>query len=195
MYRLGSLIPVSTSSRRPTCRRARRRTFSCRASSGRIWFRRCRRPAVASRSAPADRPSRRTAGSSCRTTTAALLRPRTPNGRLMVYATQELPDCRVDAAGDRHHCEVGRRARRRGHAAADGAGAQHHRPSDDARRARGQTGACTSCRATRAIFRADPDVATSITNGDGEFAFLAVPAGQYVIQTVRVPRSGRGTRL
>jgi protocatechuate 3,4-dioxygenase beta subunit len=38
----------------------------------------------------------------------------------------------------------------------------------------------------------DPDVATSITNGDGEFAFLAVPAGQYVIQTVRVPRPGPG---
>ena len=39
---------------------------------------------------------------------------------------------------------------------------------------------------------ADPDVATSITNGDGEFAFLAVPAGQYVIQTVRVPRPAPG---
>ena len=39
---------------------------------------------------------------------------------------------------------------------------------------------------------ADPDVATSITNSDGEFAFLAVPAGQYVIQTVRVPRPGPG---
>ena len=32
MYRLGSLIPASTSSRRPTCRRARRRTSSCRVS-------------------------------------------------------------------------------------------------------------------------------------------------------------------
>jgi Carboxypeptidase regulatory-like domain len=35
---------------------------------------------------------------------------------------------------------------------------------------------------------ADPDVATAITDADGTFAFLAVPAGQYVIQTVRVPR-------
>ncbi len=34
----------------------------------------------------------------------------------------------------------------------------------------------------------DPDVATSITDQDGTFMFLAVPAGQYVIQTVRVPR-------
>ena len=34
----------------------------------------------------------------------------------------------------------------------------------------------------------DPDVATSITDADGSFMFLAVPAGQYVIQTVRVPR-------
>ncbi|HUL73456.1 MAG TPA: carboxypeptidase-like regulatory domain-containing protein [Vicinamibacterales bacterium] len=35
---------------------------------------------------------------------------------------------------------------------------------------------------------ADPDVATSITDADGSFMFLAVPSGQYVIQTVRVPR-------
>lgn len=35
---------------------------------------------------------------------------------------------------------------------------------------------------------ADPDVATTITDADGSFEFLAVPAGQYVIQTVRVPR-------
>jgi protocatechuate 3,4-dioxygenase beta subunit len=34
----------------------------------------------------------------------------------------------------------------------------------------------------------DPDIATSITDQDGTFMFLAVPAGQYVIQTVRVPR-------
>ncbi len=34
----------------------------------------------------------------------------------------------------------------------------------------------------------DPDVATSITDADGNFMFLAVPAGQYVIETVRVPR-------
>jgi hypothetical protein len=39
----------------------------------------------------------------------------------------------------------------------------------------------------------DPDIATSITNADGEFMFLAVPAGQYVIQTVRVPRPGPGS--
>ncbi|MFI5177602.1 MAG: carboxypeptidase regulatory-like domain-containing protein [Vicinamibacterales bacterium] len=35
---------------------------------------------------------------------------------------------------------------------------------------------------------ADPDVATSVTDADGSFMFLAVPSGQYVIQTVRVPR-------
>jgi uncharacterized protein (DUF2141 family) len=36
----------------------------------------------------------------------------------------------------------------------------------------------------------DPDVATSITDANGDFQFLAVPAGQYVIQTVRIPRGG-----
>jgi hypothetical protein len=36
----------------------------------------------------------------------------------------------------------------------------------------------------------DPDVATAITDVQGEFAFLAVPPGQYVIQTVRAPRGG-----
>jgi len=35
---------------------------------------------------------------------------------------------------------------------------------------------------------ADPDVATTITAADGSFVFLGVPAGQYVIQTLRVPR-------
>lgn len=38
----------------------------------------------------------------------------------------------------------------------------------------------------------DPDVATSITDANGEFMFLAIPAGQYAIQTVRVPRSQGG---
>ena len=66
--------------------------------------------------------------------------PAAPNGRLMVYATQVLPDRRIDAAGDCGHRQVGRRARRRGHAVADGAGAQHHRSSDDARRPRGELG-------------------------------------------------------
>jgi protocatechuate 3,4-dioxygenase beta subunit len=46
---------------------------------------------------------------------------------------------------------------------------------------------------------ADPDVATAITNTNGEFMFIGVPAGQYVIQTVRVPspqpRSGPVTAL
>ena len=36
---------------------------------------------------------------------------------------------------------------------------------------------------------ADPDVAVAITDGDGSFMLLAVPAGQYVIQTVRPPRA------
>jgi 5-hydroxyisourate hydrolase-like protein (transthyretin family) len=36
---------------------------------------------------------------------------------------------------------------------------------------------------------ADPDVATTITDQNGEFAFLGVPAGQYVIQTVRPGRN------
>lgn len=35
---------------------------------------------------------------------------------------------------------------------------------------------------------ADPDVATAITGEDGRFMFFGVPAGNYVIQTVRVPR-------
>jgi protocatechuate 3,4-dioxygenase beta subunit len=35
----------------------------------------------------------------------------------------------------------------------------------------------------------DPDVATAITATDGSFMFLGVPSGQYVIQTVRTPRS------
>ena len=39
---------------------------------------------------------------------------------------------------------------------------------------------------------ADPDVATGITDADGSFMFLGVPMGQYVIQTVRVPRGMRG---
>jgi protocatechuate 3,4-dioxygenase beta subunit len=38
----------------------------------------------------------------------------------------------------------------------------------------------------------DPDIATTITDSNGEFQFLAVPAGQYVIQTVRVPRGIAG---
>ncbi len=33
----------------------------------------------------------------------------------------------------------------------------------------------------------DPDVATAVTDQTGAFMFLAVPAGQYVIQTSRVP--------
>ena len=37
---------------------------------------------------------------------------------------------------------------------------------------------------------ADPTVATAITDADGAFMFLGVPQGQYVIQTVRVPRGG-----
>ena len=36
----------------------------------------------------------------------------------------------------------------------------------------------------------DPDVATAVTAADGSFMFLGVPAGQYVIQTLRVPRGG-----
>ncbi|MGE5833555.1 MAG: carboxypeptidase regulatory-like domain-containing protein [Acidobacteriota bacterium] len=35
---------------------------------------------------------------------------------------------------------------------------------------------------------ADPDVATAITAADGSFMFIGVPAGQYVIQTLRMPR-------
>jgi hypothetical protein len=35
----------------------------------------------------------------------------------------------------------------------------------------------------------DPDVAMAITDTDGSFMFLAVPSGQYVIQTVRAPRA------
>lgn len=35
---------------------------------------------------------------------------------------------------------------------------------------------------------ADPDVATTITAADGSFMFIGVPAGQYVIQTLRMPR-------
>jgi protocatechuate 3,4-dioxygenase beta subunit len=38
----------------------------------------------------------------------------------------------------------------------------------------------------------DPDVATSITDADGTFMFLAIPAGQYLMQTVRVPRPQPG---
>ncbi len=34
----------------------------------------------------------------------------------------------------------------------------------------------------------DPDVATAVTASDGSFMFLGVPAGQYVIQTLRMPR-------
>lgn len=34
----------------------------------------------------------------------------------------------------------------------------------------------------------DPDVATTVTAADGSFMFLGVPAGQYVIQTLRIPR-------
>jgi protocatechuate 3,4-dioxygenase beta subunit len=34
----------------------------------------------------------------------------------------------------------------------------------------------------------DPDVATAVTDSTGSFSFLAVPAGQYVIQTTRVAR-------
>jgi hypothetical protein len=34
----------------------------------------------------------------------------------------------------------------------------------------------------------DPDVATAVTDSTGSFMFLAVPAGQYVIQTSRIPR-------
>jgi hypothetical protein len=36
---------------------------------------------------------------------------------------------------------------------------------------------------------ADPAVATAITDADGSFMFIGVPAGQYVAQTVRVPRA------
>src|SRR5262249_29871511 len=36
------------------------------------------------------------------------------------------------------------------------------------------------------------DVATSITDHEGAFMFLAIPAGQYAIQTVRVPRAQIG---
>jgi protocatechuate 3,4-dioxygenase beta subunit len=35
---------------------------------------------------------------------------------------------------------------------------------------------------------ADPDVATAVTAADGSFMFFGVPAGQYLIQTLRVPR-------
>jgi protocatechuate 3,4-dioxygenase beta subunit len=35
----------------------------------------------------------------------------------------------------------------------------------------------------------DPDVAVAITDREGTFMFLGVPAGQYVIQTVRPPRA------
>ena len=42
---------------------------------------------------------------------------------------------------------------------------------------------------------ADPDVATTITDQNGEFSFLAVPAGQYVIQTVRPGRSAGGPQV
>jgi hypothetical protein len=38
----------------------------------------------------------------------------------------------------------------------------------------------------------DPDVATSITDTNGDFTFLAVPAGQYIIQTIRPGRSAMG---
>jgi hypothetical protein len=34
----------------------------------------------------------------------------------------------------------------------------------------------------------DPDVATAVTASDGSFMFFGVPAGQYLIQTVRMPR-------
>jgi hypothetical protein len=34
----------------------------------------------------------------------------------------------------------------------------------------------------------DPDVATAVTAADGSFMFFGVPAGQYLIQTVRMPR-------
>jgi len=34
----------------------------------------------------------------------------------------------------------------------------------------------------------DPNVATTVTDSNGEFQFLGVPAGQYVIQTSRMPR-------
>ncbi|HEY7475614.1 MAG TPA: carboxypeptidase-like regulatory domain-containing protein, partial [Vicinamibacterales bacterium] len=34
----------------------------------------------------------------------------------------------------------------------------------------------------------DPDVATAVTAADGSFMFFGVPAGQYLIQTLRVPR-------
>ena len=34
----------------------------------------------------------------------------------------------------------------------------------------------------------DPSIATAVTDTNGAFAFLAVPSGQYVIQTVRAPR-------
>ena len=37
----------------------------------------------------------------------------------------------------------------------------------------------------------DPDMASAVTDSTGAFVFLAVPAGQYVIQTVKVPRQGR----
>ena len=37
-------------------------------------------------------------------------------------------------------------------------------------------------------FSADPSIATAITAEDGSFMFAGVPAGNYVIQTVRVPR-------
>ncbi|HYN07064.1 MAG TPA: carboxypeptidase-like regulatory domain-containing protein [Vicinamibacterales bacterium] len=35
----------------------------------------------------------------------------------------------------------------------------------------------------------DPDVATAVTAADGSFMFFGVPAGQYVIQTLRAPRT------
>jgi len=35
---------------------------------------------------------------------------------------------------------------------------------------------------------ADPEIATTMTDGSGAFTFLAVPAGRYVIQTIKVPR-------
>jgi protocatechuate 3,4-dioxygenase beta subunit len=35
---------------------------------------------------------------------------------------------------------------------------------------------------------ADQEIATTMTDGSGAFTFLAVPAGRYVIQTIKVPR-------